>query len=173
MKRGLFCITMVLCLINNAYGTELKPRILILGESMENGTASSIGIYAGAKDFIFYGGLSLNYITSSEVIQRNNRKTIYPIYFFAGLKGPWRLSPYIEAGVDLPEAIIDDLINHENEMEDQEDYYYSGGLKYSATDKVSFLLYAKRYNFKFRENIFLPTFKVRPRSYGVGVLIQF
>ena len=78
MKRGLLYITVIFCLISNAYGAESNMRMSILGESIENGSASSLGIYLGDDDFIFYGGLSLNYITSSKVIQRNSRKTIYP-----------------------------------------------------------------------------------------------
>ncbi|MCK5639991.1 MAG: hypothetical protein KAJ19_04315, partial [Gammaproteobacteria bacterium] len=117
--------------------------------------------------------LSLNYIESSKVIQRSNRKIIRPIYLFVGLKAPRKLSPYIEAGIDLPEAFIDDLLNNAEESEAQADYYFAGGLEFKATDKVSFSLYAKKYNFIFRENILAPTIKTRPHSYGAGVSIRF
>lgn len=171
MKHRLFYLTMIFCLVNNAYGKESSIHISMLRESMENGTASAIGIYAG--DDVFYGGLSLSYIESSKVIQRDNRKTIHPIYFFIGVKAPRKLSPYIEAGIDLPEAFIDDLLNNEEESEAQADYYFSGGFVFTATEKVSFSLYAKKYNFIFRENIYAPTIKTRPDSYGVGVSIRF
>lgn len=171
MKCRLFYLTLILCLSNNAYGKEAGIKMLMTGESMENGTASTIGIYAG--DDVFYGGLSLSRIESSEVIQYDNRKTIHPIYFFMGVKAPWKISPYIEAGIDLPEAFVDDLLNNEEESESQADYYFSSGLVFTATENVSISLFAKRYHFIFRENIYAPTVKVRPHSYGMGVSIRF
>lgn len=176
MKHVLFYITIFICLINNAYGTESNMHISIHGESMENGSASSIGLYSGG-DGLFYGGLSLNYITSSTVIQYGNRKTIYPLYVFVGFKAPWKLSPFIEAGADLPEAIIEDLLDKLDDNEDKSaseiDFYYSGGLEFSVTDRFSFSLYAKKYNFIFRENYLAPISKVRPNSYGMRVIIDF
>ena len=171
MKYKLLYITLVFCLANNAYGKDSGVHMLMLGESMEYGTASTIGIYAG--DNVFYGGLSLSRIESSEVIQYDNRKTIHPVYFFMGVKAPWKISPYIEAGIDLPEAFIDDLLNNEEESESQADYYFSSGLVMQATENVSISLFAKRYHFIFRENIYAPTIKVRPHSYGLGVSIRF
>lgn len=173
MRCAILYATMLMCLLNSAYAAGIKQQMLLSTESMENGTASSLGIYAAADDFIFYSGLSLSYIHSTKVIHRNNRKTIFPIYLFVGLKAPWKLSPYIEAAVDLPEAIIDDLFNSGGEVEGQVDYYYSAGLTFAATDRFSFLLYAKKYNFKYRETFFSPTYRVRPRSYGAGVLMRF
>lgn len=172
MKYGLFYITLVFCLVNNAYAKESNMNILISGESLENGNAASLGMYVG--DDYFYGGLSLNYITSSTVIQRNNRKTIYPIYLFMGIKAPWKVSPYIEAGIDLPEALIDDLLdNNEENGGAQADYYFSGGLLFSATKTLSISLYAKQYHFTFRENIYAPTTKTDQLGYGVGLSISF
>lgn len=170
MKRGLLYVTIFFCLINNAYGEESNTRISFLRETMENGSASTLGISSGG---IFYAGFSLSYITSSTVIQHNNRTTIYPIYIFAGLRAPWKLSPYIELGGDLPEAIIDDLFQNEENAANEIDYYYSGGLEYSVTDKLSFSLHAKKYNFIFRENFLAPLSKSRQNSYGMGVTIHF
>ncbi len=176
MKHALFYITIFFCLINNAFAMESDERILIHRESMENGSASSIGMYSG-NDGIIYAGLSLNYITSSTVIQYDNRKTIYPLYVFVGVKAPWKLSPYIEAGADLPEAIIEDLLDelddNENKSVSEIDFYYSGGLEFSVTDRFSFSLYAKKYNFIFRENYLAPISRARPNSYGMRVIIGF
>lgn len=170
MKHALFYIVMILCLISNAYGMESNMRISIFCESMENGSASSLGIYSGGN---FYGGLSLNYITSSNVIQHSNRKTIYPIYLIMGFRAPWIISPYIEAGLDLPEALFDELVGDEDNSIDQTDYFYSGGLEFTVTDMLSFSLYAKKYKFKFRENPQAAISKSSPHSYGMGVTIRF
>jgi len=158
--------------MGSAHGVETSMRISALGESIQNGSVLSLGLHTGTD--YFYMGLSLNRIHSSTVIQRYNRTTIYPIYLTAGIKAPWKLAPYFEAGVDLPEAIIDDLLDNENNGGGaQADYYYSGGLVYSTTDSLSFSLYAKRYNFIFREDIYAPTFKTRPHGYGIGVSIRY
>ena len=170
MKHGLFYTIMIFCLINNAYGMESNERISISRENMEHGSAQSIGVYS---EGIFYAGLSLNRIRSSTVIQHDNRKTIYPIYLALGFRAPWKLSPYIEAGFDLPEALFDELGDDEDNSLNQTDYFYSAGLEFSATEMFSVSLYAKQYVFKFRETLQAPISRSSPHSYGMGVIIRF
>ncbi len=151
---------------------EADMNILISGESLENGHATSVGMYAGTDHF--YGGLSLNYIKSSTVIQHGDRKEIYPIYFFMGIKGYGKVYPYLEMAIDLPEAMIDDLLgNNEDNGGTQADYYFSGGLLFSVNKTFSISLYAKQYYFKFRETIYGPTIKTEQFGYGVGLSINF
>lgn len=171
MKHVLLFTTMIFCLIGNAFGEESYTRLSILGESMENGTAATVGISSGA-DFV-YGGVSFSHITSSKVIQYSDRQEIFPVYVFFGLKAPWILTPFVEAGFDFGDALIDDLYGDEDDKPDLVDYYYSGGLAFSATDKISLLLYAKKYNFKFQDHTTSATIKARPDSYGLGVAIRF
>jgi len=171
MKSILLFIAVIFCWVNTAYGQETSYHISLYAESMENGSATGAGIMAGSD--VFYGGLNWSYIESSRVIQRDNRKNIRPFYLFMGLRVPIKFSPYIEAGIDLPEAFIDDLLNNEEKSEVQADYYFSGGLMFKMNKKVSLSLYAKKYNFIFRENIYAPTVKTRPHSYGAGVAILF
>lgn len=171
MKRIPIFVLMIFCLVNNASGEESGARISVHGESMENGTASSIAI-AGGSDII-YGGISLNHIQSSKVIQYGNRKEIYPIYVFFGFQAPWRIAPYIEAGFDLGDSLINDLYGNQDDDTDLVDHYYAGGLIYSVTDTLSFSVYAKKYKFEFREFYSAPTEKVRPESHGIGVSFRF
>jgi len=171
MKLRPLLITVILCLVNTAYGQETSYHISLFAESMDNGSAATAGISAGSD--VFYGGLSWSYIESSKVIQRDNRKSIHPIFLFMGLRVPMKLSPYIEVGIDLPEALIDNLLDNEEQSAAQADYYLSGGLRYKINKRVSFSLYAKKYHFIFRENIYAPTMKMRPRSYGFGMSILF
>lgn len=168
MKHGLFILIMIIILINNAYGINPSVCLPILAESMEDGSAVSIG-YVGNN--IVYLGLSLNYIKSSNVIQNGNRRSIFPVYFILGLKAHWKVSPYFEAGGDVVDAIIDDSFNNNKDAVNEIDYYYSGGLVFSASDKLSFSLYAKKYNFIYRD--FLITSKFRPDGFGVGVILKY
>lgn len=170
IKRGLIFISLVFCLISHARSNEPTVLMSIYNESMDNGSASSLAFTAGD---LVYGGISFNHISSTTVIQYGNRKTIVPIYIFMGFRAPWKLSPYIEAGLDLPEAIIDDTINNEEDAINMTDYYYSGGLKFSIGSQFSVSLYAKKYNFIFRNNYLSPVIKTRPGSYGIGVTMHF
>lgn len=170
MKNGILCLAMLLFFTSNAYGMEPDTRISIQRENMENGFSSSLGINTGG---IFYGGASLNYITSSTVIQYNNRKTIYPVYLVIGLRAPWKISPYGEVGLDLPEAIFDEIFNSGNYGIDQTDYYFSGGVELLVTENFSFSLYAKQYQFIFRENNLAPISRASPGGYGAGIMFHF
>lgn len=82
-------------------------------------------------------------------------------------------SPYIELGADVIEVIIAEVTNNEFSSASEIDYYYSAGLEIRATDKFSFSLYAKKYNFYFREDLVAPVSKFKQESYGVGVIKRF
>ena len=171
MKYKLFFIAMIFCSINNAYGVEDDGlgRVVLHSENLETGSAASIGIYGGD---IIYGGFNFSYITSTTILQRNNRSTIYPVYFTLGLRGPWKISPYIEAGVDVADFIIDEIFDDENDSIDETDYYFSGGLEFSVTDRVYLSAFVKEYSFIYKDN-FVPKVKNRQRSYGGGIIILF
>lgn len=173
MKNLLIYVAVFLFLNSSSYGSDAIMRVYLLGESMENGSVSTVAL--SASDDTIYGGLSLSYIKSSEVIQYGNRETIYPLYFFIGLKAPWKFAPYAEVGFDLGDKILDSIFNDnkDNDDEDLVDYYYSGGVVFSVTNKVSISLYAKRYNFIFREFISSPVTKTTANSYGVGIAVRF
>lgn len=188
MKHGLFYLIMIFFLSSSLHANEQnkavdhnktfeqKNYLSILKESLENGSATSLRADSGS---IAYGGFSLNRIASSKIIQYGDRKTIYPIYVFFGIKAPWRLSPFIELGGDLGEMIIDSIFRDEDEENviNTIDYYYSAGLNFSITDKFLLSLYAKKYNFLYEEYVdstsVYKLFKSRPTSYGVGIGMQF
>ena len=171
MKHFIIGAIVLFCLSHHAYATEPNLRMTVQSETLENGEASSVAMVSDAG--MVYGGLSLNYIHSSEIIGFNNRQTIYPVYVFFGLKAPLMVTPYVEAGFDLGDALIDDLYNNGEDEESLIDYYYAGGLSFSLDHRISLLIYAKKYNLKFREYFMAPTVKNRPETYGVGLSMQF
>lgn len=172
MKKILIFAAVFLFLGSSSYGSDAVMRVSVLGESMKNGTVSTIAV--SASDTTTYGGLSFSYIESSEVIQYGNRDTIYPLYFFLGLKAPWRIAPYVEVGFDLGDKLLDAIFNdNEEDDEDLVDYYYSGGITASVTSKISISLYAKKYHFIFRELISSPITRTSDTSYGAGISIRF
>ena len=161
----------LICLNSFAYAAESGMRMTVVAESMENGEASSIA-FSGDAD-VFYGGLSLNYIHSSKIIQYNNRQTIYPVYVFFGLKAPLKFTPYVEAGFDLGDALIDDLYNTGEDEDSLIDYYYAGGFSLSLDNRTSLQFYAKKYILRFRDYYLAPTIENRLESYGVGLSVRF
>jgi len=171
MKFLFVCAVVFFCFAHSVYATEPNLRMTMLSESMEHGEASSVAIISDAD--VVYGGLSLNYIHSSEIIGFDNRQTIYPVYVFFGLKAPFRFTPYIESGFDLGDSLIDDLYNNGEDEESLIDYYYAGGFSLSIDSRTSLQFFAKKYNLKFREYFMAPTVKNRPESYGVGLSVRF
>ncbi len=171
MKRSLIGALVFFCITCSAYAAKPHLRMTMQAEAMEHGEASSVAIISDAD--MVYGGLSLNYIHSSEIIGFDNRQTIYPVYVFFGLKMPLRFTPYAEVGFDLGDSFIDDLYNNGEDEESLIDYYYAGGFSLSIGPKLSLMFYAKKYNLKFREEFMAPTVKNRPESYGVGLSVRF
>lgn len=156
-------------------GSELESefRYILRHESLENGGhASSIGIESVVADF-FYGGLSLNYITSDSVIQSSSRRTIVPMYAYIGMKAPWRITPYAEFGLDLPEAIIDDTFNSEKDAINEMDYYVAGGIELHLSRSLSVSVYMKQYHFIFRQDYTSPLSKAIHDSQGVNLSFHF
>ncbi len=173
-KQGLSILFWFSCLISSAYGQEYVGGVSIQRESIENGSATSVGVYGESFDMV-YLGVSLTGITSSTPIQSGNRTSILPAYFFVGLKAPWKLAPYIEAGTDLVDQLFDELGGSESETKPGEDvdYYFAAGVKYSITDRFILSLYAKEYALKFREDKNAPRNRVSPGGYGIGVSMRF
>lgn len=171
----LLILALCICLAGPVYGEEAGQDISFLAESIENGEALSLstGSSSGTGKIV-YGGVSLNYIHSSTAITYGDRKTIYPIYVFFGLKGPWKISPYIEGGIDLLDIVLDDLFSTEEKDSGVGiDYYYAGGLKLSVTNEFTVSVYAKEYVFKFEEELTRRQARLSPSSYGVGVSFHF
>lgn len=162
-------------LIGPVYGEDSGQDISFLAENIENGEALSLstGSSSGAGNIV-YAGVSLNYINSSTAITYGDRKTIYPVYVFFGLKGPWKISPYIEGGIDLLDIVLDDLFSSdEKDSGVGIDYYYALGLKFSVTNQFTVSVYAKEYVFKFEEELTRRQVRLSPGGYGVGVTFHF
>lgn len=171
MTLRLFYPILLFSLFSSAYAESPGWQLSLQAENMENGDAASVAIHTGEY---LYGGMSLNYITSSHVIQSGNRQSIYPLFLFIGLRSPSPISPFIEAGADLPELIFDELFDDDEEDAlDLTDYYLSGGLNITLSDSYSLSLYAKRYRFKYHETVLTNRQRVTADSYGAGLTLHF
>ncbi len=168
--RRFACLTTLSLLISiNAYAADSHFRLTASCEAMRDGNAATIGALAWFD--IGYVGLSLNRIDSSRPIQWGDRKTIYPIYLYLGVKAPWRIAPYAELGIDLAEAMIDDLLDETAEGKSRTDTYLAGGLTFTYQDKLSLSLYAKQYNFIYQERSASPA--ITNRQSGLGARLSY
>ena len=170
MKQRLFSTLLFLCVCNIAHATDNGWQMSLHAENLDTGGTASIGIQTG--DYL-YGGLSLNYIHSSMVIQADNRKTIYPLFLYMGLKSPAKISPFIEAGVDLPETIVDEIFDDDENQIDLTDYYLAGGLNIAINRAYALSLYARKYVFKYHDTLLTETNKVRLDSVGAALIMRF
>lgn len=178
VKRKLLLLLGLFVLSGAAYSEEdtFAGGVFIQYESMENGVGRSIGAYAEAVDFnVIYMGVSLNYISSSDPIQFARRTEIAPIYLFVGVQGPWKITPYFEAGVDLVDSFWDELGRSDDEEETgaDVDYFVAAGIKVAIDERYEAALYAKEYVFKFKENINAPLERVSPVAYGMRLTMRF
>ena len=171
---GLLLFLGLSCLIHSAFGKDVTASISARIESIEHGSASSVGV---SSDILALGymGLSFNHIKSSMPIQIGNRTSIYPFYFFAGLNIPWKISPFIEAGTDLVDQFFDSLDSSADKSEkgDEVDYYFSAGLRFPVTRRLGVSMYTKQYVFKFRPVSTGPLEKSRQTGYGLELWLYF
>ena len=170
MIQRLFYTMMLLCVFTIATAAENNWQLSVNGENMDTGEAASIAIQS--RDYLYFG-LSLNYINSSTAIQYNNRTTIYPLFIFMGLKAPTKIAPFIEGGLDLPEYIIDEALDDEENKIDLTDYYLAGGLNIEFNKKFALSVYARKYVFKYQETGLTTTNKVRLDSVGAALIMRF
>ena len=174
LKQGLITLFAFSSLINPAYGESTsRGAVSMHAESLDDGGATSLRVYTEG-DRIAYMGFSLNNIyTSSTPIQRNGRTSINPVYLFAGLRAPWKIAPFVEGGLDFGEKLINDLFQSPGSIDDDMDYYFSGGIKLDISDNMALSIYKKGYTFIFREDQFSPATTASQSGYGIELSMLF
>ena len=173
LKQGFIILICFSCLVGSAFADEDRKGISFSTESLNDGSAWSLGVYSKSFD-VFYAGLSINKVTSPTLVDYRKTETVSPLFFFLGLKAPWKISPFIEGGMDFVELIADDITKSDDEeSSDYIDYYFSGGIKYSINNRFTVSLYAKEYVIKYRNVLNTQMMKSKPSGYGVGISMLF
>lgn len=125
--------------------TEKYSDSNTLGISVTNTTTYENPIYVG---------LSLNRIASTKALAEYNRKILYPVYLFLGVKPDWFISPFIEGAFDFGDLLIKNLDEENNKEEDDfeskvlVDTYFSAGLELNYK-LFSASIYYKEYDLRF------------------------
>lgn len=116
-------------------------------------------------------GISFSEIEADENIE-NNRKIIHPWYIYVNASLKSRVSPFIEAGFDLGDSILDEISNVQNDDEYVDFYYMIGGaIKLTKEFSVSF--YKKWYEFKYYDSVLSQKNEADLSTYGVSVNYLF
>ena len=96
-----------------------------------------------------YVGLSFSTVKADRPLEASKREQIYPMYIFGGVRFPYSVSPFVGAGVDLGDLILD-YGEREEERPLQTDFSVSAGIDWVTRD-FRFSLYRKRYSLYFTE----------------------
>jgi len=129
-------------------GETIRIHNEILDEHRGNGVSVTFRQRESSALPISYGGFSFNTLKSNLALEKENRQRIYPIYGFAGLTLNYPVSPFIEFGLDLGDAIEDKIT--EGDIWDI-DIYYAAGLTFTYRKDFDFSIYHKTYDLYFNE----------------------
>lgn len=128
------------------------------------------------KSLIVSFGLSINELESDLDLAADGRKVIYPVYFVGKLSMNYTISPFIEFGFDLGDAIIENIIDsidtNDNDY-DSIDTYYSLGLTLRLNKKTALSLYRKFYDIKYYETGFTAPREVDLNMTGISLFYYF
>jgi len=94
-------------------------------------------------------GVSINTIKSNLALESAERNQIYPVYIFANVSLKYAISPYLEFGVDIGDALIDDVFKGDGA---EVDIYYSLGIEVRIEKTIGIAFYHKTYDLNFNEN---------------------
>ena len=144
-------ITLLFIISFNLYAD--KSQTITLHNEIDNdfrGSGISINFKAYNRNSlpIIYGGFSLNTLKSDIALETNDRNQIYPFYGFIGSSLNYPISPFIELGLDIGDAILDKSSDGEIL---EVDIYYTAGITITFDKAFDISLYHKTYNLYFTE----------------------
>lgn len=154
MKNPQRLIASLLLLIPiNAFSLEIRLNSEASGGDTASGV-SFLETLSGTKSKdVFKYGMSINHISSDFALARNGRTYINPVYLFANFSLNYAISPFFEAGVDLGETFINDLVDGDNR---DVDIYYGLGLNLTIDKTLTLSAYYKYYDIYFIEDPNMP-----------------
>ncbi len=142
----------ILCLVSfNAYATQAES-IRVNNEIKDEHRGAGISIVFKQWNRnslpVTYGGLSINTLKSNFPLEKENRNQIYPVYVFMGITLNYPISPFLELGMDLGDALEDKIFEGDFL---EVDIYYSYGLTITYKKAFDLSLYHKTYDLYFSE----------------------
>lgn len=142
--------------------------LMVEKSSEEDVLGLSLGSYGRGG----YLGLSLNAVESTEkILEPSGNKEINQLYFFAGTRAPFALSPFVEVGVDLGDLLFDYNDPH-SDRNMQTNFSYAGGIDLVGKG-FRFVVYKKRYGIYFTETNSTVMRKAFYAVTGIGYIRYF
>ena len=173
MNIRLQLLTSILLLISlNAYSLEVRLNSEASGSNTANGVSFLDTLSGNKSKEVFKYGMSINHISSGLAVARNGRTYINPVYLFANFSLNYAISPFFEAGVDLGDKFINDLVDGDNR---DVDFYYQFGLSLNIDKTLSLSAYYRYYDIYFIEDPSYPYLidEVNLSLTGVSLTYQF
>ncbi len=141
-------LIVLFCFAKTALASEssVSNHVTLLGVMSEySDTERTLGVTLASYDKSAYAGFSFSSVHSEKVLDVSERKHIFPIYAYAGIRAfPYMISPYAEFGVDVGDIAIAYLLKDDDEPLIP-DFNYSAGVSV-VTKHFRFAAYAKRYH---------------------------
>jgi hypothetical protein len=166
-------ITSLLLLTSiNAYSLEVRLNSETSGSETASGV-SFLGTATSPKSKqVFKYGVSFNHVSSNIALARNGRAYINPVYLFANFSLNYAVSPFFEAGVDLGDKFLNDLVDGDNR---DVDFYYQFGLSFNINKTLNLSAYYKYYDIYFVDDPSYPYIidEVNLSLTGVSLSYQF
>ena len=97
-------------------------------------------------------GISANEIESEKNLAAYGRKEINAWYMFVRFSGNYTLTPFLEAGFDMGDALLEDLANDSKNNDSAVDYYFSLGATYKINKQFGVSVYQKNTYVRFNES---------------------
>lgn len=122
--QQLLTAALLLLISINAHSFEIRLNNEISGTDRAYGISFLDSLSSSKSKTVFKYGMSLNHISSDLALARYGRTYINPVYLFANFSLNYALTPFLEAGVDLGDKFINDLVDGDNS---DVDFYYGFG----------------------------------------------
>lgn len=158
MIRYLYAILFILLSFNaHAYGTtHLRVNYDTSTTHNARGIAAVFDVGSPpAGSLLVSLGLSANRIKSGLALASGGRNSITPVYFLGKFSLNNKISPFVELGFDLGDAMIDSFIdaisNNSDDNDNTIDTYFSLGLDFRINKQMDVSLYHKKYNIQYLE----------------------
>ena len=150
MKNKQRLLASLLLLISiNAYSLEIRLNSEVSANDKAYGISFLDTVSSAKATQVFKYGMSVNHISSDIALARNGRTYINPVYLFANFSLNYAISPFFEAGVDLGDKFINDLVDGDNR---DVDFYYQFGLSLNIDKTLVLSAYYKYYDIYFIED---------------------
>ena len=131
-----------------AHSTSISLNNDTSGEHHATGVAFIFDESETGTSYLKSLGISANTIRSNLALESADRHRIFPVYIFINFSLKHSISPFVEFGVDLGDALLDKVFDGDGK---DVDIYYSLGIRIKIKKTIGLSFYRKTYDLYFNE----------------------